>query len=103
MVYEPAMHAAALRRLRQADELRAAMSGTSSPPLPTDHRAGDRAGHRRGGAAALAAPDRWAAPADTFIPVAEETGLIVALDGWVLDSAVAQVAAWRASGRARRR
>jgi EAL domain-containing protein (putative c-di-GMP-specific phosphodiesterase class I) len=45
---------------------------------------------------------RWRHPtdglrtADTFIPVAEETGLIVALDGWVLDSAVAQVAAWRA-------
>ena len=61
-VYEPTMHVAALRRLRQADELRAALSGNEfAHLLPTDHRAGDRAGDLGRGAAALAAPDRRAA------------------------------------------
>jgi predicted signal transduction protein with EAL and GGDEF domain len=96
-VYEPAMHVAALRRLRQADELRAALSGNEfatyyQPIIELE----------TGRATSVEALLRWRHPidglrtADTFIPVAEETGLIVALDGWVLDSAVAQVAAWRA-------
>jgi diguanylate cyclase (GGDEF)-like protein len=96
-VYEPAMHVAALRRLRQADELRAALSGNEFATYyqPIIELATGRA-------TSVEALLRWRHPtdglrtADTFIPVAEETGLIVALDGWVLDSAVAQVAAWRA-------
>ncbi len=96
-VYEPTMHAAALRRLRQADELRAALA------------AGEFAAYYQpiielttGRTTAVEALLRWRHPADgvrsadSFIPVAEDTGLIVALDRWALDAAVAQVAAWRA-------
>jgi EAL domain-containing protein (putative c-di-GMP-specific phosphodiesterase class I) len=46
---------------------------------------------------------RWQHPSrgfvlpDTFIPLAEETGMITAIDSWVLHTACRQVAAWRAS------
>jgi diguanylate cyclase len=95
-VYEPMMHTAALRRVRQADELRSALTN------------GELRVHYQpivelatGRTAALEALVRWQHPvrgllsADDVIPVAEETGLIVAVDQWVLDVAGAQVAAWR--------
>jgi c-di-GMP-specific phosphodiesterase len=37
-------------------------------------------------------------PPDSFIPVAEETGLIEALGMWSLDKACGQLASWRAGG-----
>jgi diguanylate cyclase (GGDEF)-like protein len=39
----------------------------------------------------------WIAP-DRFIPLAEEIGLVNAIDAWVLDAACAQLARWRAEG-----
>lgn len=37
-------------------------------------------------------------PPDQFIPVAEETGLILELGRWVIETALEQLVAWRAAG-----
>ena len=47
-------------------------------------------------------PERGLVPPDVFIPLAERTGLIHPLTHWVLDHALAQLAAWRTSGLAPR-
>jgi EAL domain-containing protein (putative c-di-GMP-specific phosphodiesterase class I) len=43
-------------------------------------------------------PDLGEVPPGQFIPVAEDTGFIVAIGDWVLAQAVRQAAHWRASG-----
>ena len=39
-------------------------------------------------------PDRGIVPPDEFIPMAEETGLILPLGDWILQAACTQIAAW---------
>ncbi|WP_114417999.1 bifunctional diguanylate cyclase/phosphodiesterase [Marinospirillum perlucidum] len=39
----------------------------------------------------------WVSPAE-FIPLAEETGLILPLGDWILETAVSQLAAWKKTG-----
>ncbi|WP_313031627.1 sensor domain-containing phosphodiesterase [Massilia alkalitolerans] len=59
---------------------------------------------RSGGLAGFEALERWrhpeygVIPPDEFIPIAEESGMIVPIGEWVLRSAVGQLAAWRAQG-----
>ena len=43
-------------------------------------------------------PELGEIPPDQFIPLAEETGFIIAIGNWVLEQAVRQAARWRASG-----
>ncbi len=95
-VYEPAMHAMALSRVRLADELRTAMA---CGQLMVHYQPIVELGNGR--TAAVEALVRWHHPVrgvlepGEFLAVAEDTGLIVALDRWVLDVAVRQMAHWR--------
>jgi len=94
-VFEPGMHAAALNRLALKGDLERALErGEFTLVYQPIVRLG---GGRLSGVEALL---RWqhrergtVGPAE-FIPVAEETGLILPLGRWVLEQACAQAATW---------
>ncbi|WP_433802749.1 putative bifunctional diguanylate cyclase/phosphodiesterase [Actinomycetospora sp. CA-084318] len=96
-VFRPAMRREAQARTRLADELRTALTTGQLLVLyqPIVDLETDRI-------VAVEALTRWRHPErgfltpDTFLSVAEDTGLITALDLWVLETAAAQVARWRA-------
>jgi diguanylate cyclase (GGDEF)-like protein len=87
-------------RLRLAEELRAALAQRQfvlhyQPQL-------ELAGHEVNAVEALVRwqhPRRGLVPPLDFLPLAEEAGMMPALTEWVVTSALAQCAAWRASGR----
>src|SRR6185437_4970186 len=97
-VFAAHMHAAAVRRLELAAELRRAITdgslGIEYQPLV------ELATSRVTGVEALIrwSPGGQPVPPGEFLGVAEDSGLIVPLGDWVLREACSQVAAWRASG-----
>jgi len=94
-VYDPAMHAAAVRRAELKESLARAINGHQlelwyQPIVRLDD----------GTVTGVEALARWRRedgrllPPSEFIPVAEDSGLIVPLGAHVLDSAVGQLARW---------
>jgi len=96
-VFEPGMHTAALTRLALKGDLERALErGEFTLVYQPIVRLG---GGRLSGVEALLRwqhRDRGTVEPAEFIPVAEETGLILPLGRWVLEQACAQAAAWNA-------
>jgi diguanylate cyclase (GGDEF)-like protein/PAS domain S-box-containing protein len=95
-VFDAEMHAQMLRRLDLEDGLRRALeAGTLQVAYQPFVQAAT--GRIAGFEALCRWPDGQGGfhdPAD-FLPIAEETGLVVALGAWVLQAACAQLAEWR--------
>lgn len=96
--FVPAMHAAALERSELEADLRLAIDAPGANGFHLVYQPiVDLATEATVGVEALLRwnhPTRGALSPATFIPVAEETGLIVALGRWVIREACAQAAAW---------
>jgi predicted signal transduction protein with EAL and GGDEF domain len=99
VLFDPAMHTQALARLQLECDLRHAMAREEFVLhyQPIEHL-------EHGTISAVEAlvrwqhPERGMIPPDVFIPVAEESGLIVPLGALILRLACGQMAAWKAEG-----
>ncbi len=99
LFYSEEMDQRAKDRIRLENELRAGLSN-GQLELHYQPKVSLRSG-RIVGAEALIRwrhPERGMVRPDEFIPLAEETGLILEIGDWVLDEACRQIAAWREAG-----
>ena len=98
--YEPQMHLAAMTRMELKADLERAIA-TGQFDLHYQPIVDLRSGRVTGLEALLRwhHPERGVVLPPEFIPIAEETGLIVALGGWVIAAACQQLADWEAAGQ----
>jgi diguanylate cyclase (GGDEF)-like protein len=95
-VFEPSMHASAVHRLRIEGELRRALENNELK-LYYQPIVNLRTGLASGAEALI----RWQHPTrgllapGEFLPVAEESGLMLPIGNWVLDEACRQLKAWK--------
>jgi diguanylate cyclase (GGDEF)-like protein/PAS domain S-box-containing protein len=101
LFYSEEMDQRAKEHMRLETELRAALAA-GQLELHYQPKVSLRSGRIVGAEALLRwrHPERGMVPPDEFIPLAEETGLILDLGNWVLDEACRQIRAWKDAGLA---
>ncbi|HEX5756857.1 MAG TPA: EAL domain-containing protein [Arenimonas sp.] len=99
LFYSPEMNQRAKEHLRMEHDLRGAM-GNGNLQLHYQPKVSLRSGQIVGAEALIRwnDPERGAVSPGAFIPVAEQTGLILDLGAWILDEACRQLREWQDAG-----
>jgi len=96
--FTPELQAAAQNRLRLANDLRAALgAGQFEVHYQPIIELGSGAVHKAEALLRWQHPTRGPVAPNLFIPIAEASGLIIAIGDWVFRQAAAQVGRWRAA------
>ena len=97
--FEPRCTPRRSRRLELGAGSTARCTRASSRAVPAGRRPRDRQWSAWRRSCGGSTPTRGSLPPAEFIPIAEETGVIVALGRWVLERGVPHAAGWRPCGR----